>query len=404
MEMDTPKRLLEIFDLAKTLGFVHSPLVFNEKNDYGPNGIKYRYTEESVERRIKRRINSIIKKEMNNPKIPKNDRLENKHVPGRGSGSKAAIYDRNQFIRSYFRYKKSTIKYSFSTDDGKDKLYSKKLFVKSKEVSSLTQQPVSGKHINYENLAFLSDQLYSFTEIVKFCFPPCFYSSKFNEWSEKFPAVYGIDFPLKKSTIETIAKFYGIESIQLDGAEEPFIFLDDLKYLAKRSIALKYRKFIYSYLRLQFEKNDAGKYAIELQDVPTLKKEQKHPGTPRETEKKYIHKMHWTNKPLRTVISGLYTPPKDASSAMKKEYQVVEELFHANKFNYGNRHDYDERAINHFFNGLQPSQKILALYEGKDLIESVEGCIASYENEEIKVNGCTIPRDKLIHLRVMTEN
>ena len=65
MEMDTPKRLLEIFDLAKTLGFVHSPLVFNEKNDYGPNGIKYRHTEESVERRIKRRINSIIKKEMN---------------------------------------------------------------------------------------------------------------------------------------------------------------------------------------------------------------------------------------------------------------------------------------------------------------------------------------------------
>lgn len=43
---------------------------------------------------------------MSNPKIPKNDRLENKHVPGRGSGSKAAIYDRNQFIRSYFRYKK----------------------------------------------------------------------------------------------------------------------------------------------------------------------------------------------------------------------------------------------------------------------------------------------------------
>lgn len=62
MEMDTPKRLLEIFDLAKTLGFVHSPLVFNEKNDYGPNDIKYRYTEESVESRIKRRINSIIKK------------------------------------------------------------------------------------------------------------------------------------------------------------------------------------------------------------------------------------------------------------------------------------------------------------------------------------------------------
>lgn len=113
--------------------------------------------------------------------------------------------------------------------------------------------------------------------------------------------------------------------------------------------------------------------------------------------------MNWTNKPLRTVISGLYTPPKDASSAMEKEYQVVEELFHA-KFNYENRHDYDERAINHFFNGLQPSQKILAIYEGKDLIETVEGYVASYENEEIKVNGCTIPRDKLIHLRVMTEN
>lgn len=105
MEMDTPKRLLEIFDLAKTLGFVHSPLVFNEKNDYGPNDIKYRYTEESVERRIKRRINSIIKKRWATQRS-QNDRLENKHVPGRGSGSKAAIYDRNQFIRSYFRYKK----------------------------------------------------------------------------------------------------------------------------------------------------------------------------------------------------------------------------------------------------------------------------------------------------------
>ena len=40
MEMDTPKRLLEIFDLAKTLGVGHSPLGFNEKNDYGPNDIK----------------------------------------------------------------------------------------------------------------------------------------------------------------------------------------------------------------------------------------------------------------------------------------------------------------------------------------------------------------------------
>ena len=399
MEMDTPKRLLEIFDLAKTLGFVHSPLVFNEKNDYGPNGIKYRHTEESVERRIKRRINSIIKKEMNNPKIPKNDRLENKHVPGRGSGSKAAIYDRNQFIRSYFRYKKSTIKYSFSTDDGKDKLYSKKLFVKSKEVSSLTQQPVSDKHINYEDLAILCDKLYSFTEIVKLCFPPCFYSQNFNEWSKNKPAVYGIDFPLKKSTIETIAKFYSIEPIQLVDAEEPFIFFDDLKYLADRSIALKYREFIHSNLRLQCENNDIGRYTIELQDVPTLKKKRK----PRETERKYVYKMHWTNTFLRPVVSRLFTPPKDASSVMKKEYQVVTKLFRA-KFNYENRHEYDKRAIDNFFNDLQQNQKILAIYEGENSIETAEGCTASYNKQEnIKVNGCTIPVNKLIHLRIMTE-
>lgn len=412
--MDTPKRLLKIFDLAMTLGFVHSrPFANtfissqNEKNDYGPKGIKYRYTKKSVESRIKRRINSIVKKETVNPMPPKDDRLENKHIGGRGAGSKDGIYDRNQFIRSYFRYKKSTIKYSFPTDDGyklrKDAFYSKKLFVKDKEVPLLTQQPVSDKHINYEDLAVLSDKLYSFTEIVKFCFPPCFYSSKFDEWSKKSPAVYGIDFPLKKSTIETIAKFYGIESIQLVDAEEPFIFLDDLKYLVNRSIALKYRKFIYSYLRLQFEKDDNDVYAIELQDVPTLKKEQKHPGTPRETERKYVYKMHWTNTYLRPVISCLFTPEKDESSAIKKEYQVVKKLFGA-KFNYGNWHDYDERAIDNFFNSLRSNQKILAIYEGKELIETVEGCAASYENEEIKVNGCTISRDKLIHLRVMTEN
>ena len=75
MEMDTPKRLLKIFDLAKTLGFVHSPLVFNEKNDYGTSGTKYRYDEESVESRIKQLIRRVIEKERNNPKIPKIDRL-----------------------------------------------------------------------------------------------------------------------------------------------------------------------------------------------------------------------------------------------------------------------------------------------------------------------------------------
>lgn len=408
--MDAPKRLLKILDLAFALGLVRS-LPFaktfidpkDDKNDFSPKGIKYRYTKKSVESRIKRHINSIVKKETADLNLPKDDRLEDKHIAGRGAGSKAGIYDRNQFIRSYFRYKKSTIKYSFPADDGhnsrKDTFCPKKLVIKCKEIPLLTQQPVSDKHINYEDLAILCDKLYSFTEIVKLCFPPCFYSQNFNEWSKNKPAVYGIDFPLKKSTIETIAKFYSIEPIQLVDAEEPFIFFDDLKYLADRSIALKYREFIHSNLRLQFENNDIGRYTIELQDVPTLKKKRK----PRETERKYVYKMHWTNTFLRPVVSRLFTPPKDASSVMKKEYQVVTKLFRA-KFNYENRHEYDKRAIDNFFNDLQQNQKILAIYEGENSIETAEGCTASYNKQEnIKVNGCTIPVNKLIHLRIMTE-
>lgn len=546
--MDTPNRLLKIFDLAKKLGFVHS-LPF-DKNEFGPNGIKYRYTKKSVESRIKRHISNIIKKESVNPKISKDDRLEDKHISGRGAGSKNAIYDRNQFIRSYFRYKESTIKYSFSTDEDykpkEDEFYplhkSKKLFIKDKEVPLLTQQPVSDKHINYEDLAVLCDKLYSFTEIAEFCFPPCFYSNTFNEWNEESPSVYGIDFPLRKSTIETIAKFYGIDSIKLDKATEPFIFYDDLMYLAGRSIALKYRRFIVSNLHLQFEKkevhlkleeeklykgppyneivnrfllnsqnineinqykesniiksggkiqikrsilseysslhqednppkidlykmlrvsksyywlskqfsqnrlkrkdenwwnvsewrnlqkiwkcsrkihmncvplqisgkgnyiNDIVGYTIELVDVPTQKKEQKAVGIPGETVKKYVYKMYWTNTPLYPIVSRLFTPSKDASPEMKKEYQIVAKLFRA-KFNYGNRHDYNERAIDNFFSGLKPNQKILAIFDGEGKIETIEGC-ASYDQLEkkIKVNGCTIPVDKLTHLRVMTEN
>lgn len=133
-----------------------------------------------------------------------------------------AAYDRNQFIRSYFRYKDYKVENGLLT--------------------------VKGKQINFENESLdvckitlpirpiiIFSKLYSFDEIVQKVFSSGIIRDK--ETKE----ILKIDFPLTSSVIEKVAKKYGIEYIMFSKSTIRYLFLKDLLYLDDNVPCLKFR-------------------------------------------------------------------------------------------------------------------------------------------------------------------
>lgn len=374
-KMEKPKRIMNKVELAIAMGPLHDWRWGYEQSQlfYGINinDKDFKDNPKTLDARMRRTIRSIADYEQKE-QIPEEDRLEDKHVPGPGAGSKESLYDRNQFIRSYFRYKKC-------------KIQNNELFIRRKAncvkicIDNNSLQNIKGNQ-DKNNLGIIFHNLYSLKEITDFCFPPHFYVNESAKLNNEIPYVYRIDFPLTESIIKIIAKIYEIEFIQFDEAVDAvqslYMFSDDLFYLHSHAIGLKTRKFINHYLRFRIPRHENKQYRMIADTGETKTKTQKND----EYLKKYYLPFDIDIVSLRTLVLW-------ASSKGEEDQLGEKELGELGKYSAFttntscskvSEHDYVPKAVEYFFYYWKQNEEILAIYKSNDTIEISSGC-ATYD-------------------------
>ena len=402
--MEKPRRLLTKLELGIEVGYVKVPLelerayrLYQAQNamnrDYKSKACTYaqdpwldivrdsQYKDNA--KRISGRVNQIIQRIMKKEeelyaqgKIKKDDKgnkdmLEAKTFPDPikildfGNFPKTeykpedAAYDRNQFIRSYFRYK------DYKVEDG-----------------HLT---VKGKQINFENESLdvckitlpiiIFSKLYSFDEIVQKVFSSGIIRDK--ETKE----ILKIDFPLTSSVIDKVASKYGIEYIMFSKSTIRYLFLKDLLYLDDNVPCLKFRNLTITH-----------KVCCTLTDKSrnNIYQKQKLSFHPR------LRQVIWRKS--KTVIKDDAEIIKRIweSNASECARETVMEPKHLNSLSLNEKSD----VILEFFEKLSSSDEVCVIYESQDDVPGQIG-YAKYDitKKEVIINNCAIRIEKIISLQ-----
>lgn len=402
--MEKPRRLLTKLELGIEVGYVKVPLelerayrLYQAQNamnrDYKSKACTYaqdpwldivrdsQYKDNA--KRISGRVNQIIQRIMKKEeelyaqgKIKKDDKgnkdmLEAKTFPDPikildfGNFPKTeykpedAAYDRNQFIRSYFRYK------DYKVEDG-----------------HLT---VKGKQINFENESLdvckitlpiiIFSKLYSFDEIVQKVFSSGIIRDK--ETKE----ILKIDFPLTSSVIDKVASKYGIKCIVFSKSTIRYLFLKDLLYLDDSVPCLKFRNLTITH-----------KVCCTLTDKSrnNIYPKQKLSFHPR------LRQVIWCkSKPVikddAEIIKRIWE-----SNASECARETVMEPKHLNSLSLNEKSD----VILEFFEKLSSSDEVCVIYESRDDVPGQIG-YAKYDiaKKEVIINNCAIRIEKIISLQ-----
>lgn len=283
--MDKPRRLLTKLELAIEIGYVKVPFelerayrLYQAENamnrDYKSKArtyaqdpwlevvrnSKYKDNAKRINHRVDRIIHNIMEKEedLNARSEEKIDMLKPRSFespiqildfgdfPKKEYNPEDVAYDRNQFIRSYFRYK------DYKVEKGH-------LKVKKKQIDLKNEPP----EITLPIIIF--SQLYSFDEIIKEVFSSGIIRDKGTK------EILKIDFPLTSSVIEKVISKYGIEPIMFSHSTIKYLFRKDLLYLNDTVPCLKFRNFTITHTVFctLYEKLD-GKYGIKYGTKPII--------------------------------------------------------------------------------------------------------------------------------------
>lgn len=342
---------------------------------------QYKDNAKKISSRVNKIIQNIMEKEEElnaQGKIEKNDKgkdmLEAKtftdpikildfgNFPKTEYKPEDAAYDRNQFIRSYFRYKDYKVENGLLT--------------------------VKGKQINFENESLdvckitlpirpiiIFSKLYSFDEIVQKVFSSGIIRDK--ETKE----ILKIDFPLTSSVIEKIAKKYGIEYIMFSKSTIRYLFLKDLLYLDDNVPCLKFRNLTITH-----------KVCCTLTDKSrnNIYQKQKLSFHPR------LRQVIWRKS--KTVIKDDAEIIKRIweSNASECARETVMEPKHLNSLSLNEKSD----VILEFFEKLSSSDEVCVIYESQDDVPGQIG-YAKYDitKKEVIINNCAIRIEKIISLQ-----
>lgn len=342
---------------------------------------QYKDNAKKISSRVNKIIQNIMEKEEKlnaQGKIEKNDKgkdmLEAKtftdpikildfgNFPKTEYKPEDAAYDRNQFIRSYFRYKDYKVENGLLT--------------------------VKGKQINFENESLdvckitlpirpiiIFSKLYSFDEIVQKVFSSGIIRDK--ETKE----ILKIDFPLTSSVIEKVAKKYGIEYIMFSKSTIRYLFLKDLLYLDDNVPCLKFRNLTITH-----------KVCCTLTDKSrnNIYQKQKLSFHPR------LRQVIWRKS--KTVIKDDAEIIKRIweSNASECARETVMEPKHLNSLSLNEKSD----VILEFFEKLSSSDEVCVIYESQDDVPGQIG-YAKYDitKKEVIINNCAIRIEKIISLQ-----
>lgn len=396
--MEKPRRLLTKLELGIEVGYVKVPLelerayrLYQAQNamnrDYKSKACTYaqdpwldivrdsQYKDNA--KRISGRVNQIIQRIMKKEedliaqgKIEKDDDrlkplifeypikiLDFGNFPKTEYTPEDAAYDRNQFIRSYFRYK------DYKVEDG-----------------HLT---VKGKQINFENESLdvckitlpiiIFSKLYSFDEIVQKVFSSGIIRDK--ETKE----ILKIDFPLTSSVIDKVASKYGIEYIVFSKSTIRYLFLKDLLYLDDSVPCLKFRNLTITH-----------KVCCTLTDKSRDNPKQKLSFHPR-LRQVIWHKSKPVIKDDAEIIKRIWE-----SNASECARETVMEPKHLNSLSLNEKSD----VILEFFEKLSSSDEVCVIYESRDDVPGQIG-YAKYDiaKKEVIINNCAIRIEKIISLQ-----
>lgn len=339
---------------------------------------QYKDNAKKISSRVNKIIQNIMEKEEElnaQGKIEKNDKgkdmLEAKtftdpikildfgNFPKTEYKPEDAAYDRNQFIRSYFRYKDYKVENGLLT--------------------------VKGKQINFENESLdvckitlpirpiiIFSKLYSFDEIVQKVFSSGIIRDK---------EILKIDFPLTSSVIEKVAKKYGIEYIMFSKSTIRYLFLKDLLYLDDNVPCLKFRNLTITH-----------KVCCTLTDKSrnNIYQKQKLSFHPR------LRQVIWRKS--KTVIKDDAEIIKRIweSNASECARETVMEPKHLNSLSLNEKSD----VILEFFEKLSSSDEVCVIYESQDDVPGQIG-YAKYDitKKEVIINNCAIRIEKIISLQ-----
>lgn len=342
---------------------------------------QYKDNAKKISSRVNKIIQNIMEKEEKlnaQGKIEKNDKgkdmLEAKtftdpikildfgNFPKTEYKPEDAAYDRNQFIRSYFRYKDYKVENGLLT--------------------------VKGKQINFENESLdvckitlpirpiiIFSKLYSFDEIVQKVFSSGIIRDK--ETKE----ILKIDFPLTSSVIEKVAKKYGIEYIMFSKSTIRYLFLKDLLYLDDNVPCLKFRNLTITH-----------KVCCTLTDKSrnNIYQKQKLSFHPR------LRQVIWRKS--KTVIKDDAEIIKRIweSNASECARETVMEPKHLNSLSLNEKSD----VILEFFEKLSSSDEVCVIYESQDDVPGQIGYVKyDITKKEVIINNCAIRIEKIISLQ-----
>lgn len=400
--MEKPRRLLTKLELGIEVGYVKVPLelerayrLYQAQNamnrDYKSKACtyaqdpwldivrnsQYKDNAKKINHRVDKIIQNIMKKEEDlyaQGKIKKDDKgnkdmveaktfpdpikiLDFGNFPKTEYKPEDAAYSRNQFIRSYFRYK------DYKVEKGH-------LIVK-------------GKQINFENESLdvckitrpiiIFSKLYSFDEIAQKVFSSGIIRDK--ETKE----ILKIDFPLTSSVIEKVASKYGITCIVFSKSGISYLFLKDLLYLDDNVLCLKFRNLTITH-----------KVCCTLTDKSRDNPKQKLSFHPR------LRQVIWRkSKPVikddAEIIKRIWE-----SNASEGARETVMEPKHLNSLSLNEKSD----VILEFFEKLSSSDEVCVIYESQDDVPGQIG-YAKYDitKKEVIINNCAIRIEKIISLQ-----
>ena len=416
-KMEKPRHLLTKLELGIEIGYVKVPFelerayrLYQAENamnrDYKSKertyaqdpwldvvrNSKYKDNAKKISHRVDRIIHNIMKKEeVRNAQgeIGKNDMLKPLtlegpikildfgNFPKKEYNPEDVFYDRNQFIKSYFRYKDYTVEKGH-------------LKVKRKQID-LKNEP---QEITLPIIIF--SQLYSFDEIVKEVFSSGIIRDKGTK------EILKIDFPLTSSVIEKVVSKYGIEPISFSHSTIKYLFRKDLLYLDDKVPCLRFRNFTITH-NISFGLTDEARNNI-FQSADAKKeylKEKKVSYHPR------LRQVIWRKtKPARLDDTEIINRLWDASKYLG---EAVVDSKNISFLSINEKSD----IILEFFEKLPKSYEFCVMYESdkdNDVLSQIGHAEYDKEKKEITekkkiiINNCHIEIAKLISIQRIVDS
>lgn len=367
-------------------------------------------SERKISNRMRKIIDSIMDSEeilKAREKIKENDMLKPLHFetpiklpdyfPKKEYHSKDNAFDRNQFIRSFFRYKNCTVKNNCLYYNGREIC---QLLNCAHEDEITSQFIIFSKSYSSDeilNINFSSEitpaismfaKLYSFDEIININFPSRILRNK------KTKEIKMVEFPLSPSVIEKVAKKYGIEPIMFWKSTIKYLFESDLRFLEQNIPCLKFRNFTitHNFGCFALKDNDGGFKKIDC------------------AQGKYLLEKKVSLRPrLIKIVTGVIvgretgelSEDEEAIKKILKFYQLnpSENMVFAPIKPCSMSINEKSNIITEFFEKLPAFDKVCVIYEtDNDALTQIGDAKYDKEKRIVSINNLTIRIETIISL------